>query len=433
MPGLILSAPSSGSGKTTITLGLLRALYRRGTSVKGAKSGPDYIDPRFHEAACHAPCLNLDAWAMPPDRLRSLACTDDLLLIEGAMGLFDGAPPDGKGSSADLARILALPVILIIDTGRMAQSVAPIAAGFARHDPEVRVAGVILNNVGSPRHETMLRRALASTDLPVLGAVPRQTKLRHPSRHLGLIQAQERPDLDAFLDTAAEIVEQAVDLDRLIALAAPLPPRLPPSAGHTSPPPVQPPVQPPAQRIAVARDAAFAFAYPHMLDDWHRAGAEITPFSPLADDPVPKADLIFLPGGYPELYAAQLSANQTFLQGLRDAAKTTDIYGECGGYMVLGEALTDAAGVTHAMAGLLHLHTSFASRKLHLGYRDLTPLGGPFTEAQKGHEFHYCTTVHAEGAPLYQAKDAEGTDLAPMGLRAARVCGSFAHVINPAI
>jgi len=420
MPGLILSAPSSGSGKTTITLGLLRALYRRGMKVKGAKSGPDYIDPRFHEAACHAPCLNLDAWAMSPARLRSLAFTQDLLLIEGAMGLFDGALPDGKGSSADLARVLGLPVIMIIDAGRMAQSVAPIAAGFARHDPQVRVAGVILNNVGSPRHEAMLRRALIPTGLPVLGAVPRQTSLSHPSRHLGLVQAQEHPDLEAFLDAAADIVEQAIDLDQLIALAAPLPDAAP----RPSPPP--------AQRIAIARDTAFAFVYPHLLNDWHNAGAEITPFSPLADDPVPRADLIFLPGGYPELYAARLSASQTFLQSLRDAAQTTEIYGECGGYMVLGEALTDAEGITHPMAGLLHLHTSFASRKLHLGYRDLTPLGGPFTAAQKGHEYHYCTTLRAEGAPLFAAKDAEGIDLPPMGLRAQRVCGSFAHVINPA-
>ena len=407
-----------------MTLGLLRALYRRGIAVKGAKSGPDYIDPRFHEAACHAPCLNLDAWAMPPDRLRSLAFTDDLLLIEGAMGLFDGAPPDGAGSSADLARILGLPVILIIDAGRMAQSVAPIATGFARHDPEVRVAGVILNNVGSVRHEAMLRRALTATGLPVLGPVPRQTSLNHPSRHLGLVQAQERPDLEDFLDTAADIVEQAIDLDQLIALAAPLPQDAHGAAPRPSPPP--------AQRIAIARDAAFAFAYPHLLDDWHRAGAEITPFSPLANQPVPTADLIFLPGGYPELYAARLSANQTFLESLRNAAHTTDIYGECGGYMVLGEALTDADGTTHAMAGLLHLHTSFATRKLHLGYRDLTPVGGPFGGPQKGHEFHYCTTIHAQGAPLFQVKDAEGTDLPPMGLRTQRVCGSFAHVINPA-
>jgi cobyrinic acid a,c-diamide synthase len=279
----------------------------------------------------------------------------------------------------------------------------------------------------------MLRRALTSTGLPVLGAVPRQTKLSHPSRHLGLVQAQERPDLDQFLEAAADIVEQTIDLDELITLAAALPHiahKAPPDPA--SPDTAQPPLQPLAQRIAVAQDAAFAFAYPHMLDDWHRAGAEITPFSPLADDPAPAADLIFLPGGYPELYAARLSANQTFLQSLRTAARTTEIYGECGGYMVLGEALTDARGITHAMAGLLRLETSFATRKLHLGYRDLMPLGGPFHGAQKGHEFHYCSTIRAEGTPLFLAKDAEGTDLPPMGLRAERVCGSFAHVINPA-
>ena len=203
MPGLILAAPSSGSGKTTVTLGLLRALSRRGHPVRGAKSGPDYIDPRFHQAACGQPCPNLDAWAMTPGRIRALAGGDGLLLIEGAMGLFDGAPPHGRGATADLARILRLPVVLVVDAARMAQSVAPLVAGFARHDPQVTVAGVILNRVGSDRHEAMLRRAL---DLPVLGAIPRQDGLAHPSRHLGLVQAGELGDLDQRLDAAAEVL-----------------------------------------------------------------------------------------------------------------------------------------------------------------------------------------------------------------------------------
>lgn len=422
MPGLVLSAPNSGSGKTTLTLGLLRALKQRNIAVRGAKSGPDYIDPRFHEAACGAPCLNLDAWAMTPDRIRNLAATPDLLLIEGAMGLFDGAPPLGKGATADLAKILGLPVVLIVDAGRMAQSVAPLVAGFAGFDPRVHVAGLILNRVGSARHEDMLRKALINIDTPILGALHRNNTLAQPSRHLGLVQAQERPDLDAFLDTAAEAVAQQVNLDALIALAAPLPS---PTKPHTRPPP--------AQRIAIAQDAAFAFAYPHLLQDWHAMGAEILPFSPLADEAAPSADLIFLPGGYPELHAGRLANNSTFMNSIKNAPQDTEIYGECGGYMTLGETLVDADGHRHKMAGLLPLETSFAKRKLHLGYQDLTPLGGPFDAPLKAHEFHYATTLRADGPALFNATDAEGTVLPPMGLRVGRVCGSFAHVIDHAV
>jgi cobyrinic acid a,c-diamide synthase len=418
--GLILAAPSSGSGKTTVTLGVLRALARAGVPVRGAKSGPDYIDPRFHAAASGVPCVNLDAWAMAPDRLRALAAGTGLLVIEGAMGLFDGAPPQGRGATADLARVLGLPVVLVVDAARMAQSVAPLVAGFAGHDPAVRVAGVILNRVGSARHEAMLRAALAPVGVPVLGAVPRDTGLAHPSRHLGLVQAGERPDLEVFLDAAAAVMAARVDLDALRSLAAPLPPL----------PPVAPRVDPPAQRIAVAGDAAFAFAYPHLLADWRAAGAEVVPFSPLADDAVPDADLVILPGGYPELHAGGIAAAGRFMDSLRKAAQSTAIYGECGGYMVLGKALTDADGVTHPMAGLLDLATSFADRRLHLGYRTVTAQDGPFPGTWAAHEFHYATTVHARGAPLFAARDAEGTALPPMGLRAGRVAGSFAHLID---
>lgn len=419
--GLILAAPASGSGKTTLTLGILRALKARNIPARGGKSGPDYIDPRFHEAACGRPCFNLDAWAMPPDRIRTLAAGDGLLVIEGAMGLFDGAPPDGKGATADLARILGLPVILIVDTAKMAHSVAPLVAGFARHDPAVRIAGIILNNTGSPRHEAMLRRALDPVGIPILGAVPRQSGLTHPARHLGLVQAMEREDLEMFLDRVAEVVSGAIDLDVLTGLADTLPDA-----------PATRPAAPPAQRIAIASDAAFAFSYPHLMNDWQQGGAELSFFSPLADQAPAPADLIILPGGYPELHAGRLAAAMTFRKALCKAAASTAIYGECGGYMVLGEGLTDAAGKRHAMLGLLQLETSFATRKLHLGYRRLAAFAGPFTGALTGHEFHYATTLHAEGKPLYGAEDASGVRLPDMGLVSGRVCGSFAHVIDTA-
>lgn len=420
MGGLIIAAPASGSGKTTVTLGLLRALRQRGLPVRSAKSGPDYIDPAFHAAATDAPCVNLDAWAMVPDRIRALAAGPGLLIIEGAMGLFDGAPPEGGGSTAALARLLGLPVVLVIDAAKMAQSVAALASGFANHDKTLRVEAAILNNVGSPRHEAILRQALAPTGLQVLGAIHRQPDLAHPARHLGLVQAAERPDLAAFLTRAGAMAETALAIDDLIALATTAPP-IRPVAHHPTAP---------AQRIAVARDVAFGFAYPHVLADWRRAGAEVSFFSPLADDPVPQADLIYLPGGYPELHAGRIAAASHFMKSLKNAAQTTDIYGECGGYMILGNSLTDADGQRHQMAGLLDLDTTFATRKLHLGYRQLQAIAGPFAGRWSGHEFHYASTVTARGTPLFAAQDAEGTTLAPMGLTQGRVSGSFAHLID---
>ena len=414
--GLLIAAPSSGTGKTTVTLGLLRALSRRG-AVRGAKSGPDYIDPRFHEAACGQPCYNLDAWAMQPNRIRSLvAASDSFLLVEGAMGLFDGAMPNGKGSAADVAEILGIPVVLVIDGSGMGQSAAAIAEGFARHRDGVGVAGVILNKVASPRHEAMLRRHFPD-HLPVLGAIPRRSDLAHPSRHLGLVQASERPDLETWLDQVGDLIEAHVDLDAL------------PSSTIARPKPHPAKILPYA-RIAIAQDEAFAFAYPHLLDDWRAGGSKVTTFSPLKNEPVPPCDMVFLPGGYPELHAARLAGNSNFMDSLRNTSQSSDIYGECGGYMTLGQSIVDADGTSHKMAGLLDLETSFAQRKLHLGYRNLTADGPPFKGAFKGHEFHYATTLRAEGEPLFHATDAEGTTLPPMGLRKGRVCGSFAHVID---
>ena len=419
--GLIIAAPGSGCGKTTVTLGLLRLLARAGIDVRAAKSGPDYIDPKFHEAACGAPCVNLDAWSMGADRIGSLAAGDGLLVIEGAMGLFDGAPPHGKGAVADLARILDLPVILVVDASKQAGSVAALVAGFAGFDRAVRVGGVILNKVGRDRHEAMLRQALAPLNIPVLAVMRRNDTIALPSRHLGLVQAGECAELETVLERAADALEATLGRDVLERMARPLPhPRT--VAG----------LPPPAQVIAVAKDAAFGFHYPHMLQDWRSAGAEIRFFSPLANDAVPEAGFVFLPGGYPELHAGQLAAAHRFFDSLRFASQHADIYGECGGYMTLGDGLTDAQGVRHAMAGLLRLETSFETRHLHLGYRQLTAMAGPFTGRFGGHEFHYASTVSAKGTPLFAAHDAEGTALPDMGLSDRRVYGSFAHIIDAA-
>ncbi|WP_093995479.1 cobyrinate a,c-diamide synthase [Octadecabacter ascidiaceicola] len=426
MGGLILAAPSSGAGKTTITLGILRALARTGQNIRSAKSGPDYIDPQFHAAATGRPCVNLDAWAMTPERLKSLASGEGDLIVEGAMGLFDGAPPLGKGSTADLSKTLNLPVVLIVDAKSMSQSVAALVGGFTAHDKQVKVVGVILNHVGSERHADMLKTALAPLKIPVLGAIPRSAELSRPSRHLGLVQAGEMPDLESFLNLAADIVAKHVDLCSFKALMS------------RSDWPATSAEKAPTLRVAVAKDEAFSFTYPHLIRDWEQSGVTILPFSPLANEPVPEADRVYLPGGYPELYAATLAQNKTFMQSINSAAQSIEIYGECGGFMTLGENLIDADGTSHKMAGLLGLTTSFRDRKLHLGYRTLTQLAPhPLTQHMSptitfaAHEFHYASTLSAEGTPLFNATNAEGTALEPMGLIEGRVAGSFAHIIDP--
>lgn len=429
MKSLIVSAPSSGAGKTMITLGVLRALRDRGHPIASAKSGPDYIDPQFHHAASGMTCVTLDAWAMSAERITALAAASgaEFLLVEGAMGLFDGAPspekPLGRGSTADLAACLKAPVILVLDVAAQAQSAAAVVRGMAGQDADVHVAGVILNRVGSPRHAEMIRRAIDTLDVPTLGAVPRTRGLETPSRHLGLVQAEERPDLEAFIEHAAALVSEHVDLDAVVSAASALQ-RLGKAAG----------LEPPGQRISVARDRAFAFSYPHLLEDWRSQGAEVSFFSPLADEvPDSGADVVYLPGGYPELHGGQLARSSRFRAAMLAAHQNdTLVYGECGGYMVLGDGLIDAEGVRHEMLGLLPLETSFAARKLHLGYRRLSCQdGAPWSGYLTAHEFHYATIL-AEGSDdgLFEAWDAMNEPVGKMGQRRGRTMGSFAHVID---
>src|SRR5688500_6088484 len=369
---LILAAPSSGCGKTLITLALLRAFKNSGLRVVSAKVGPDYIDPRFHEVATGRPCVNLDAWGMRRALIDALLVAQqddaDLIIIEGVMGLFDG-PEKGKGSTADLARALGIPIVFVVDASHQSQSVAALVHGFATFRKGVRISGVILNKVTSERHGRMLAASLPKELL--IGSVPRQTGLEIPSRHLGLKQAQELTDLETLIARAAELAASSIDLEKLKSLAQPLAvaPKLPQF------------LSPLVQRIAVARDEAFGFAYEHILAGWRAMGAELRFFSPLADKPPsPDADAVFMPGGYPELHAAKLSLNSNFLDGLgQAAARGALIYGECGGFMVLGRYIADARGKAHPMAALLPHATSFAERKLTLGYRRLKHKGAlPF-------------------------------------------------------
>lgn len=429
--GVLIAAPASGSGKTTVTLALIRLLTREGHAVATFKSGPDYIDGAFHRAASAGrDCCNLDAFAMRRETISGIlsanATAAELAIVEGAMGLFDGAT-NHQGSSADLAALLDLPVLLVIDAARQGQSAAALAHGFRSFRGDVRIAGVILNRVASDRHERLLREAFAPLGLPVLACLPPQEDLALPARHLGLVQAREHNGLDLFLDRAADWLHRRLDRAALDGLLQPL--SLPKAPLH--------PLPPLGQKIAVAQDEAFAFAYPHLLQGWRAQGAELAVFSPLDDEaPASDCDAVFLPGGYPELHAASLAGNARMLQGLRDAAaRNAAIYGECGGYMLLGEALVDAAGGSHAMAGLLPVVTSFAERKRQLGYRRITLLAdtplGPKGSRFRGHEFHYSVQVKDDGAvPLFAAEDAAGTDLGTAGAQAGRVFGSYLHLID---
>jgi cobyrinic acid a,c-diamide synthase len=430
--GLVIAAPRSGSGKTIVALGLMRALRRGGLAVAGTKCGPDYIDPAFHAAATGRASVNLDSWAMPPALLATLAARAaegcDLVLCEGSMGLFDGVPgARGRtGASADVAKALGWPVILVIDVSGQSQSAAAIVKGCMTYDEDVRIAGVVLNRVASPRHKGLVRDAILSLGVPVLGALPRETGLVLPERHLGLVQAEETGGLDSLLETIADFVAAHVDLEKLRALAEP---------ARRAQRATAPGIDPPGQRIALARDRAFSFIYPHIIDHWRAAGAEIHVFSPLADEAPPQhCDFCWLPGGYPELDASRIAAAQRFLDGLRGFARAKPVHGECGGYMVLGDTLTDARGETHRMAGLLGLSTSFARRKMQLGYRNAKlifdgPLGHAGTRFN-GHEFHYATVAsRGDDEAFAMVTDAYGNAPVAVGNRRGLVTGSFFHLI----
>ena len=429
---LVISAPASGAGKTTLTLALARAFRDRGLSVQCFKSGPDYIDPAFHAAATGRASVNIDSWAMTRDtieRLTARAGDADLVLIEGSMGLFDGVATPGRcgsGASADLAEMMGWPVLLVLDPSGQAQTAAAVATGLRDFRKDVRVAGVVLNRVASPRHEDLVCRAMEAAGIAVLGALPRHAPIALPERHLGLVQAEELARLDLLMAEAARLVAERVDLDAVLRLA---------ECGWTaSLTNAAPRMTPPGQRIALARDAAFSFVYPHVLEGWRTAGAEIVPFSPLGDEgPDVSCDVCWLPGGYPELHAGQIAANGCFRDRLRAFAQAKPVHGECGGYMVLGAGLTDAKGTRHEMTGLLGLETSFAKRRMHLGYRRAElaadmPGHAPGTQL-RGHEFHYSTILAQPDPPLAAVRDANGAEVAETGSRRGRVTGTFFHLI----
>ncbi|MGA0282283.1 MAG: cobyrinate a,c-diamide synthase [Paracoccaceae bacterium] len=429
--GILISAPSSGTGKTTVMLGLLRAFSDMGLRVQPFKSGPDYIDPAFHHAAARKASFNLDSWGMDEALMNTIVAEGedaDIAITEGSMGLYDGVATKGAsgfGSSAETAVRFGWPVILVVDVSGQAQSAAATALGFMNYMPDLPFGGVILNRVASPRHERLARLGMEQAGIKVLGVLPRRGDLALPERHLGLIQAIEHPDLEQAISNYASFLSEHVDLEAIRAVAQ-----------GTNPPKVGRLVRPPAQRIALARDAAFSFTYPHLLKAWRTEGAEILPFSPLNDDLVPDADLVWLPGGYPELHAGTLAGANKFLTSLREHAATKPVHGECGGYMALGTTLIDKEGVAHKMAGLLGVVTSYEKRKFHLGYRQAVlqeaVLGYQRGSRLRGHEFHYSTILEEPDAPLAQVTDADGNLVSETGSLRGHVSGTFFHMISEA-
>ncbi|MCA1455478.1 cobyrinate a,c-diamide synthase [Bradyrhizobium sp. BRP22] len=429
--GLVISAPASGVGKTTLTLALARAFSDRGLKVQCFKNGPDYIDPAFHVAATVRASVNLDSWAMDRPTIKQLVgrgADADLVLAEGSMGLFDGVAVrgvSGTGATADIAEMMGWPVLLVIDPSGQAQTAAAVAAGLRDFRAGVRVAGVVINRVGSSRHEQLLRQAFADSGIAVFGALPRHAEISMPRRHLGLVQAEEQAHIGCLIGEAARLVNVHVDLDAVLQAASHGTPQ--PSVHGLN-------VDPPGQRIALARDGAFSFVYPHILDRWRDAGAEIATFSPLSDEgPDESSDVCWLPGGYPELHAGRLAANARFRSALRAFADTRAVHGECGGYMVLGAAMTDSKGARHEMVGLLGLETSFAERRMHLGYR-LAELSAPIPGHRpgarlRGHEFHYSTIIAQPDPPLAVVRDATGAIVEETGSRRRHATGTFFHLI----
>jgi cobyrinic acid a,c-diamide synthase len=432
--GFMIAAPCSGSGKTTVTLGLLRAIARRGVKIASFKCGPDYIDPAFHKIATGRSSYNLDSWTMPENVLDANflrgAKEADMVIAEGSMGLFDGVASigaSGDGASADIAARFNLPVVLVIDASGQSQSAGAVAMGFRDFRPDIKLAGVILGNIASERHFLLAARGVERAGIKIFGRLPRGVVPSIPERHLGLVQASEIPSVSKMVDALADAMEKHIDIDAIISTML-----LSPVIHHPSSAPAIPVL---ANKIALASDVAFSFVYEHMLADWRGQGIEILPFSPLADErPDMAADICWLPGGYPELYAEKLAGNRNFLQGLRDFAALKPVHGECGGYMTLGEAIIDASGKEWKMAGLLPLVTSFAKRKLHLGYRSVrlaldSPIGSK-NSLVRGHEFHYASIIkQGEAESLGEAHDANGASLGSAGMRLGNVSGSFFHMV----
>ena len=431
--GFMVAGTASGVGKTTVTMGLVGALTRRGLRVQPFKAGPDYIDPTYHTRAAGVPCRNLDTWLVPGPGVVELFARAmrgmDIAVAEGVMGLFDGRSSlSEEGSSAELAKLLGLPVVLVVDASAVARSIAATVLGFQSFDPQLQLAGVVLNGTGSERHASLCREAIeATTGIPVLGALPRRDDLKLPERHLGLIPTVEEATGEAVFQRITDMVEAAIDVERLLGLAR-MAAVSPEGAGLFPPEPV-----PPRACIAVAMDRAFSFYYRDGLDLLEAWGAELAPFSPLEDTELPpEATGVYIGGGFPELYARELAANQGMARSLRQAAQRgVPIYAECGGLMYLGQSLVDFDGAAHPMVGLVPACSHLTDTRLTLGYRTLRALSdGPLLrrgQEVRGHEFHL-SRLEREAPAAEAAYDVADQPGQREGFQRGSVLASYVHL-----
>ncbi len=462
MKRLILAGSGSGSGKTTVATGLIAAFEARGVRVQAFKTGPDYIDPGYHQAACGRPSRNLDTWMLSPEANRAIfsraASRAGLALIEGVMGLYDGAGSGlaGDGSTASLARLLKAPVVMVIDASGLAQSAAAVVLGFRSFDPGVDLAGVIFNRVGSPRHYELLREAVESLGgIRCYGYLPRDPELALPERHLGLVPHLERQGLEQFLERLRTAVSQTIDLDGLYRLGVAAGPLEAPAGENVFRAVAAGQDQAPRVRVGLARDRAFSFYYQDNLDLLESCGAELVEFSPLGDERLPPdLDGVILGGGFPEVFRSELSANGSMLDDLRRAAaRGLAIYAECGGLMYLSQGIAPSPeageGDFSPMVGLIPARAVMGTRRAALGYTRAvlasdSPVGGPGLEA-RGHEFHWSTLkLPAEGGqgaeggvgpgygggwhPAYRAVSPRHLEPRSEGLTNGRVLAAYTHL-----
>lgn len=412
----MIAAPSSGSGKTTLTLGLLRVLQQRGYNVQPFKCGPDYIDSRHHATAAGKTSLNLDTFLSSEAHVQELYATHasqaDVAVSEAVMGLFDGSDRM-QDSSAQIASLLGIPVILVVNARAMAYSAAPLLYGYTHFKPEIRIAGVIFNNVNTPTHYQFLKEASEDVGIEVLGYLPSNPAFEIPSRHLGLHISSET-DYEAIIQRIADALPKTVNVDRLLAICqGEILDRKPITERSFKP-----------FRMAVAQDEAFSFYYPANLEAL-KPWAEITFFSPLTDTILPETDFLYLPGGYPELHAEALSNNTSMLESIRSYGENGGVtYAECGGLMYLGKSITDEASQTYEMVGLFSYQTTLQSRKLTLGYRRMHWNGREI----RGHEFHYSKIQEDESLPsVATITSAKGAPVATKLFQYRNTLATYAH------
>ncbi|MDK2957953.1 MAG: cobyrinic acid a,c-diamide synthase [Desulfovibrionales bacterium] len=438
MKGLVLAGSRSGCGKTSVSLGLMAALARRGLTVQPFKAGPDFIDPGLHRLAVSQGRTpprfshNLDSWMCSRQGVLDIfgraAQGADVVLVEGVMGLFDGfSGRDETGSTAHLAKMLDLPVALILDASSKARSIAAEALGYLSLDPDLRFAGVVLNQAASPSHAELLQEAFERhlPDVKLLGMLPRRPEISLPSRHLGLVTAEDAADPEKAMSRLADWVEESLDIDALLNAAGPIRPAVS----------VDAPAPEPIVRLGVAQDQAFCFYYLENLRLLRNAGAELVPFSPLNGDLPDDLDGLYLGGGYPELHALALADNTSMRKGVRRfCASGRPVWAECGGFMYLLEAVVDGRGRRFPMAGAFKARAVMGDRLAALGYREATTLGpscfGPAGAGARGHEFHYSRLEEVRGDydPAFEIRDRKGKGAPPAGFVAGEVLGSYVHL-----